>query len=206
MASVRDVKFQSSSDWFLFHLSHLEDFQFSTLETLWPQCEKCRAVYESLVYTSTEGEFGLMTKEILENLAKVGTHTQCARLVTGLRWRSRQSKRLSPLSLEFDPRWGLHSSRLCEKSKSTLCRKSWVFSGCFGFLPQGKLTGWVRTIGHWKVPKVRRELNIIRFYSILGWEEWYRTLLKLLLILQYICHFFIKQCVCRSNARGLNAN
>jgi hypothetical protein len=33
----------------------------------------------------------------------------------------------------------------CEKSKkSTLCRKSWVFSGYSGFLPQGKLTGWVR--------------------------------------------------------------
>ena len=32
----------------------------------------------------------------------------------------------------------------CEKSQSTLCRKSWVFSGCSGFLPQGKLTGWVR--------------------------------------------------------------
>ena len=32
----------------------------------------------------------------------------------------------------------------CEKSLSTLCRKSWVFSGCSGFLPQGKLTGWVR--------------------------------------------------------------
>jgi hypothetical protein len=31
----------------------------------------------------------------------------------------------------------------CEKSQSTLCRKSWVFSGCSGFLPQGKLTGWV---------------------------------------------------------------
>jgi hypothetical protein len=29
----------------------------------------------------------------------------------------------------------------CGKSQSTLCRKSWVFSG---FLPQGKLTGWVR--------------------------------------------------------------
>jgi hypothetical protein len=28
-----------------------------------------------------------------------------------------------------------------EKNLSTLCRKSWVFSG---FLPQGKLTGWVR--------------------------------------------------------------
>jgi hypothetical protein len=32
----------------------------------------------------------------------------------------------------------------CEKSQSTLFRKSWVFSGCSGFLPQGKLTGWVR--------------------------------------------------------------
>ena len=32
----------------------------------------------------------------------------------------------------------------CEKSQSTLCRKSLVFSGRSGFLPQGKLTGWVR--------------------------------------------------------------
>ena len=32
----------------------------------------------------------------------------------------------------------------CEKSMSTLCRKSWVFSG---FLPQGKLTGCVRWCG-----------------------------------------------------------
>ena len=32
----------------------------------------------------------------------------------------------------------------CEKSQSTLCRKSWVFSKNSGFLPQGKLTGWVR--------------------------------------------------------------
>ena len=32
----------------------------------------------------------------------------------------------------------------CEESQSTLCRKSWVFSGCSGFLPQEKLTGWVR--------------------------------------------------------------
>ncbi len=29
------------------------------------------------------------------------------------------------------------------KSLSMLCRKSWVFSGHFGFLSQGKLTGWV---------------------------------------------------------------
>ena len=32
----------------------------------------------------------------------------------------------------------------CEKSPSTLCPKSWVFSGCSGFFPQGKLTGRVR--------------------------------------------------------------
>jgi hypothetical protein len=36
----------------------------------------------------------------------------------------------------------------CEKSQSMLCQKSWVFSGCSGFLPQGKLTGWVRIIKH----------------------------------------------------------
>jgi hypothetical protein len=37
----------------------------------------------------------------------------------------------------------------CEKSQSTLYRKSWVFSGRSGFLPQAKLTGWVRinTVG-----------------------------------------------------------
>jgi hypothetical protein len=32
----------------------------------------------------------------------------------------------------------------CEKSQSTFCRKSWVFSECSSLLPQGKLTGWVR--------------------------------------------------------------
>ncbi len=31
-----------------------------------------------------------------------------------------------------------------EKSLSTLCRKSWVFSRHSGFLPQGNLRGWVR--------------------------------------------------------------
>ena len=30
----------------------------------------------------------------------------------------------------------------CEKSLSTLCRKSWVLSECYGFLPQCKLAGW----------------------------------------------------------------
>jgi hypothetical protein len=32
----------------------------------------------------------------------------------------------------------------CEKSRSTLCRKSCVVSGRSGFLPQGKLSGWFR--------------------------------------------------------------
>ena len=52
-----------------------------------------------------------------------------------------------------------NSSHSCEKSKSTLCRKSWVFSGHSGFLPQGKLTGWIRTISHWEAPKVGSELK-----------------------------------------------
>jgi hypothetical protein len=30
----------------------------------------------------------------------------------------------------------------CEKSRSTLYRKSWVLSECSGFLPQCKLAGW----------------------------------------------------------------
>jgi hypothetical protein len=33
-----------------------------------------------------------------------------------------------------------------EKSQPTLYRKSWVFSGCSGFLPQEMLTGWVGII------------------------------------------------------------
>ena len=72
MAASEDKEFQSSSDWFSFHLSHIEDRQLSKIKSLWPECEKCRVVYESLNYTSTEGEFGLMTREILENKEKVG--------------------------------------------------------------------------------------------------------------------------------------
>ena len=52
----------------------------------------------------------------------------------------------SSLSENFSMR--LEPSPHVKKSKkSTLCRKSWVFSGYSGFLPQGKLTGWVRHIG-----------------------------------------------------------
>ena len=71
MAAAKDKEFQAFSDWFSFHLSHVEGYEFSMLESLWPECEKCRVVYESLNYTSTEGEFGLMTKEALENIEKV---------------------------------------------------------------------------------------------------------------------------------------
>jgi hypothetical protein len=66
-----DKHFQTCSDWFSFHLSHIKDCEFSKLESLWPECRQCRVVYESLEYTSTQGEFGLMTKEILENIEKV---------------------------------------------------------------------------------------------------------------------------------------
>jgi hypothetical protein len=55
-------------------------------------------------------------------------------LSLGLRWRSHQSKFVD----------SIHATDSCEKSQSTLCRKSLVFSGCSGFLPRGKLTGWVR--------------------------------------------------------------
>jgi hypothetical protein len=38
------------------------------------------------------------------------------------------------------------SWHLSEKSESTLYRKSWVFTGYSGFLPQGMLTEWVGII------------------------------------------------------------
>ena len=71
MAATKDNNLQACSDWFSFHLSHIEDCQESKIKSLWPECEECRVAYESLNYTSTEGEFGLMTREILENLEKV---------------------------------------------------------------------------------------------------------------------------------------
>jgi hypothetical protein len=77
------------------------------------------------------------------------THIPVATSLTKLtgpefRWRSRESKRLLPLSswVRFSLRTHVWTR---VKSQSTLCRKSWVFFGCSSFLPQGKLTGWVRT-------------------------------------------------------------
>lgn len=64
------MSLQSQCDWFFFHLSH-DDDKTCLNSSLWPDCEKCREFYESLVYTSTDGEFGLLTKEILENHDKV---------------------------------------------------------------------------------------------------------------------------------------
>ena len=57
----------------------------------------------------------------------------------GLRWLSRLSDVLPPLRSWVRPCIEHLIAR--GKSSSKLCRKSWVFSG---FLPQGKLTGWVR--------------------------------------------------------------
>jgi hypothetical protein len=55
-------------------------------------------------------------------------------------------------SRRFKPQWELSQCDsnpvlMWKESKSTLCRKSWVFPGYSGFLPQGKLTGWVRLKG-----------------------------------------------------------
>lgn len=71
MTASRDERLQACSDWYSFHLSHVKDLELTEVESLWPECEKCEAVYESLDYTSHEGTFGLMTREVLENLAKV---------------------------------------------------------------------------------------------------------------------------------------
>jgi hypothetical protein len=49
-----------------------------------------------------------------------------------------------PIQLFYNP--CTDSWHLCEKSQPTLYRKSWVFSGYSGFLPQGMLTGWVGII------------------------------------------------------------
>ena len=38
----------------------------------------------------------------------------------------------------------IHAMDSCEKSQSTLCRKSWVFPGAPVSFRRGKLTGWVR--------------------------------------------------------------
>jgi hypothetical protein len=45
------------------------------------------------------------------------------------------------LSIEF-----VHSASTRRNNQSTLYRKSWVFSGNSGFLPQGILTGWVKEL------------------------------------------------------------
>jgi hypothetical protein len=54
-----------------------------------------------------------------------------------------QSSEQAPFTSEY-VQGSILATDLCEKSQSTLCRKSWVFSGCSGFLPQEKLTWWVR--------------------------------------------------------------
>ena len=50
-----------------------------------------------------------------------------------------QSSKQAPFTSEFVG--SILATESCEKSPSILCRKSWVFSWCSGFLPQRK---WVR--------------------------------------------------------------
>jgi hypothetical protein len=50
----------------------------------------------------------------------------------------------------------------CEKSRSTLCRKSWVFSCRSGFLLQEKLTGWVR------INTVKKVITVVVKINSLG--------------------------------------
>ena len=73
-----------------------------------------------------------------------------------------QSSEQTPFTSEFlgsNP-----ATDSCEKSQSTLCRKSWVFSGCSSFLPQEKLIGWVRintvkkVISQWTIPQLSKIL------------------------------------------------
>jgi hypothetical protein len=63
-----------------------------------------------------------------------------------------QSSEQAPFTSEIVVRFSLRTHL---KSQSTLCRKSWVFSGCSGFHPHGKLAGWVRIN---TVKKVRSQL------------------------------------------------
>ena len=69
--------------------------------------------------------------------------------VLGLRLCSGQTTHLSPLvrsPVRFILMW-TRSQSSCEKSIVNAL-PTWVFSGYSGFLPQGKLTGWVRFEGH----------------------------------------------------------
>ena len=43
------------------------------------------------------------------------------------------------LEVSFESVGSILATDSCEKSLSTPCRKLWVFPGCSGFLPQGKL-------------------------------------------------------------------
>jgi hypothetical protein len=65
-----------------------------------------------------------------------------------------QSDEQAPFTSEFVG--SILATDSCEKSQSTLCRKSWVFSGCSGFLPQGKLTGWV-----YRINTVKKVITIV---------------------------------------------
>jgi hypothetical protein len=50
-----------------------------------------------------------------------------------------------------------------EKSLSTLCRKSWIFYGYSGVLPQEKLTEWVKIN---TVRKVISQTKVVKINSL----------------------------------------
>ena len=69
-----------------------------------------------------------------------------------------------------------HVKRVSQRSAES---RGLVFSGHSGFLPQGKLTGWVRTfrldISHWKAPMLGSEL---KNYLIWKNDLWYHRDVK----------------------------
>jgi hypothetical protein len=75
------------------------------------------------------------TRSILTIFREVGGLTVCRTERTSV---SQSSEQAAFTSQFVDSILPTHS---CE---STLCRKSWVFSGCSGLLLQRKLTGWFR--------------------------------------------------------------
>ena len=86
----------------------------------------------------------VVVEDVVDDVDTGDVFSNFLAVVTGLRaWLSHLSDRLPPLSSRrFKPCVEHLISR--GKSSSTLCRKSRVFSGFSSFLPQGKLTGWVR--------------------------------------------------------------
>jgi hypothetical protein len=96
---------------------------------------QCRAAEEKVIPRKVDYEADEpRQKRLLGGIISGGINTLFRVSIEGRGGSVVQRKRLSPL-LATDS---------CEKKLSTLCQKSWVFSMRSGFLPQGKLSGWVR--------------------------------------------------------------